>query len=99
VRFRTGMFVQGSVDRLSKAGGRVVVLEGTMFPLGIGNRVTITPLHVTAGYRMRAGRSIAPYGGGGISFENLTEKTEFDLPEEESTKRSRGWNAIGGLEY
>jgi opacity protein-like surface antigen len=99
VRFRNGMFVQGSIDRLSKTGERVVVLDGTIFPLGIENKVTITPLHVTAGYRMRASRSIAPYGGGGISFVNLTQTTEFDLPEEQFTNRSRGWNAIGGVEY
>ena len=99
VRFRSGMFIQGSVDRLRKTGERVVVLDGTIFPLGIENSVTVTPLHLTAGYRMRVGRSIAPYGGGGISFVNLTQTTEFDIPEEQFTNRSRGWNAIGGVEY
>jgi opacity protein-like surface antigen len=99
VRFRNGMFVQGSIDRLSKTGERVVVLDGTVFPLGIENTVTITPLHVTAGYRVPAGRSFSPYGGGGVSFVNLTETTEFALPEEKSTRRSRGWNAMGGVEF
>jgi opacity protein-like surface antigen len=99
LRFGNGMFVQGSVDHLSKKGQRVVVLDGTVYPLGIENTVTMMPLHVAAGYRARTARSIVPYGGGGISFVRLTQTTDFDLPDEKYSKVSRGWNAIGGVEF
>jgi opacity protein-like surface antigen len=99
VQFRNGMFIQGSVERLRKTGERVFVMEDTVFPLGIEDTITITPLHLAAGYRMRVGRSIAPYGGGGISFVYLTQTSEFDLPDEKYSKHSRGVNAIGGVEF
>lgn len=99
LRLRSGLFIQGSVDRFSRTGERVFVFDDTLFPLGIDNTVTITPLHVTAGYRTRVGRSIAPYGGGGISIAYLKQTTEFDLPDESYQTHGTGFNALGGIEF
>ena len=45
------LFVQGGVERYEAAARRVFVLDDRVFDLGIPNRVTITPLQLTTGYR------------------------------------------------
>lgn len=65
------LFVQGSVERYAADGSRVFVLGDQVFDLGIPNRITITPVQLTAGYR--TGARIAAYGGGGIGAYRFAE--------------------------
>ena len=69
------LFVQGSVERYEAAGRRVFVLDDRVFDLGIPNRVTITPVQLTAGYR--AGGRVAGYGGGGFGMYRFAESAPF----------------------
>lgn len=69
------LFVQGSVERYQADGRRVFVLDDRVFDLGIPNRIDITPVQLTAGYR--AGSRIAAYGGGGIGWYRFAESAAF----------------------
>ena len=69
------LFVQGSIERYAAAGSRVFVLDDRVFDLGIPNRITITPVRLTAGYR--AGSRLAAYGGGGIGLYRFAESAPF----------------------
>ena len=73
------LFVQGSVERYAAAGRRVFVFEDRVFDLGIPNRITITPVQVTAGYRMgpRSPWRLAGYGGGGLGVYRFAEAAPF----------------------
>ena len=74
------LFVQASVERYAAAGRRVFVFEERVFDLGLPNRIAITPIQVTAGYR--AGARVAAYGGGGIGAYRFRETAPFAAPED-----------------
>ena len=69
------LFVQGSVERYETDGRRVFVLDDQVFDLGIPNRINITPVQLTAGYR--AGARVAGYGGGGFGVYRFSESSPF----------------------
>ena len=73
------LFVQGSVERYAAAGRRVFVFENRVFDLGIPNRITITPVQVTAGYRagLPGGWRLDGYGGGGLGVHRFAEVAPF----------------------
>jgi hypothetical protein len=58
---RQGWFGQVDVSRYHATGERVFVSGTDRFPLGIASRVSVTPIEVTAGYRL-ARRPGAPGG-------------------------------------
>jgi hypothetical protein len=58
---RQGWFGQVDVSRYQATGERVFVSGTDRFPLGIASRVSVTPIEVTAGYRL-ARRPRAPGG-------------------------------------
>src|SRR6188474_2588868 len=47
-----GLFVEFDASRFEETGERVFVHEGEVFPLGIPLTVSLTPIEVTAGYRL-----------------------------------------------
>lgn len=98
VRFRNGLFVEGSLDQFRKTGERVFVYDDTVFPLGIPNTITVRPLLFTAGYRFGPSRSVVPYLGGGIGLFSLTERTSFSEGGESTDDQSTGYRMSGGLE-
>lgn len=69
------LFVQGSIERYRADGRRVFVLDDRVFDLGIPNRIAITPVQLTAGYR--TGSRVAAYGGGGIGVYRFAESAPF----------------------
>ena len=99
VRFRGGLFAQASWDQFRKTGERVFVFEDTVFPLGVPNTITITPIKLTGGYRFVAGRSAVPYFGAGVGSYRLEERTPFTEPAEEFDERFEGYHVVGGLEF
>lgn len=82
------LFVQASVERYAAAGRRVFVFEERVFDLGLPNRIAITPIQVTAGYR--AGSRVAAYGGGGLGAYRFRETAPFGRPEDDGTERAPG---------
>ena len=98
VRFRSGLYLQGSIERFKKTGERVFVFNGETFPLGIPNTVTIEPAVAALGYRPSTSRSIQPYMGAGLGTYRLRETSPFDAEDEEVDERHLGYHVHGGVE-
>jgi opacity protein-like surface antigen len=92
-------YVDVELSRFEKTGERVLVFEGDIFRLGIPDRVTITPLVVTAGYRFPVRERMVPYVGGGIGSVKFEETSEVADPDENVSERFTSYHAVGGVEY
>ncbi len=99
VRIRNGVFVQASWERFRDTGQRVFVFEDAVFPLGVPNTITITPVTLTAGFRFPLGGPATPYLGGGITSYHLSETSPFTDEAERVDARHTGYQALGGLEF
>ncbi len=97
LRIGRGLFVGGSAEHFSKSGQRVVVAGGEVFGLGIADTVTLTPLQVTAGWRLDHPR-FTPYGGGGLGAVYYREESAFADPSENVSRRFSSYHVLGGLE-
>jgi len=94
------IFIDVRASRFKKDGQRVVVNEGEVFPLGITNTVTITPLEVSAGYRFgRPADTVHPYAGGGISWYHYQETDEFAMSGDSVDETYNGFHLLGGAEW
>jgi hypothetical protein len=98
IRFRSGLYVQGSVERFKKTGQRVFVFNGETFPLGVPNIVTIDPLVAALGYRPPTSRTVQPYLGAGLGTYRLREVSPFDADSEKVDERHIGYHVHGGVE-
>ena len=99
LQFRSGAYVQASVERFQKTGQRVFVSEGTAFPLGIPQTITIHPISVGAGYKFPIQGYVRPYGGGGVGVYLFKETSPFDEDSERVDERHISYHAHGGLEF
>ena len=105
VALRNGFFVQGSVERYEDSGQRVFVFrnESTavdeVFPLGIRNTITVTPIQVTAGYRQVAPSGLAGYLGAGGGVHLYKEESEFALPQDNIDEKFASYHILGGAEW
>jgi opacity protein-like surface antigen len=99
LRFRNGIFIEGSLDQFRQTGERVFVYDDTVFPLGIPNTMTVRPLLLTAGYRFGSTRPVVPYLGGGIGLFHLTESTPFSEEGEGLDEKYTGYRMSGGVEF
>jgi hypothetical protein len=99
LRFRPGLFIQAGLERFRKTGQRVFVLDGSVFPLGIPDTITIDAIGLSAGYRLPLKGGVLPYTGGGISMYRLREVSRFDDPAERVRVRKVGYHALGGAEF
>jgi hypothetical protein len=98
VRLRNGVFAQASWERFRQTGERVFVFEETVFPLGIPNTITITPIRISAGYRFHGARRAVPYLGGGFGSYRLQEEAAFAEPGDDVDERFSGYQVLGGVE-
>jgi opacity protein-like surface antigen len=90
--------IEGSVERFQKTGNRVFVSDGTVYNLGIADRVQIIPITATVGYR-HAGRHITPYVGGGVGTHLYKETSDFADPSENLSEKFTAYHALGGVEF
>ena len=97
--FPSGVFAQVSLDRFNKTGTRALVSGNQVFTLEIPNRLTITSVLVTAGYRVESTRRVATYFGGGAGWHTLDESSPTVPGREPLNKRSVGYHVLGGVEY
>jgi opacity protein-like surface antigen len=93
------VYVDVGFSRFEKTGERVFVFEDEIFRLGIPDRVTITPLVVTAGYRFPVRDRMVPYVGGGIGSVKFEETSDVADPDENVSERFTSYHAVGGVEY
>lgn len=100
VATRRGLFVDLAVSHLSKAGQRAFVSNGEIFQLGIPLKITITPVEISGGYRMkRPGYArIVPYVGGGVGWYKYGETSEFAASDDNVGTTHAGFLFVGGAE-
>jgi hypothetical protein len=94
-----GVYGQVSIDRVRKTGSRALVSGTQVYTLPIPNRLTVTPLQVTAGYRVEGSNKIATYFGGGVGWHTLDEDSPADPNSQAFSKRWLGYHVAGGVEY
>ena len=75
VVFPNGAFVQGSFERFTKTGSRVLVSGTQVFTLQIPDTVTVTPIQATVGYRDHSYRAANPYVGVGLGWQAFREES------------------------
>ena len=97
--FSNGLFFQGSYERYESTGQRVFVFEDQIFDLGIENKVTVTPIQVTVGYRQPTADRIVGYIGAGIGWHRLQEEAQFSDPADNVDESKVGYHILGGMEY
>ncbi|MDA1185398.1 MAG: outer membrane beta-barrel protein [Acidobacteria bacterium] len=93
------VFVTLRASRFQDVGQRVFLFEGTQFDLGIPTTITVTPLELTAGYRLDRGWRLVPYAGAGISQHRYTEASDFAEDSENVDDRFSGYHVLGGVEF
>lgn len=101
VVLHSNWFVRASAWRFREEGERAVRLNNETFRLGIPLAVTITPIEVSAGYRLPMGRRklLIAYVGGGVSSHGYKEASGFAERDEEVNERFTGYQMLGGIEY
>lgn len=94
------VFLSLRASRFRRTGERVFIAGDERFNLGIGTRVTVTPIELTGGYRV-AGRRwrLVPYGGAGIGWHKYQETSDFATDDENIDETHRGFHVLGGAEY
>lgn len=97
VVLRSGLFVQGSIDRFEKTGSRLIVSGRELYRVPIPNTVRITPMTATVGYRDARSDKAIGYVGAGAGWHQLDERS----PALTDAVRSRhpGVHVLGGGEY
>jgi hypothetical protein len=98
VRIGKGFFVNGSVERFTKTGQGVFVVNGEVFKLGTPDTITMTPIGFTAGWRF-AHEHVTPYAGGGAGRVLYKETLAFGDPGEDVDTRSNSYHLLGGVEF
>jgi opacity protein-like surface antigen len=98
VRVWRGVFADVAWSQQKITGQRVFVNQGTVYPLNIPLTVTIRPLDLAAGWRVRSGR-LSPYGGAGVSFLSYKETDPFATAGETVETSHVGPVLMGGVDF
>lgn len=93
------IYVDVGISRFEDTGERVIYFEGDVFRLGIPDRITMTPVVVTGGYRFPIRDRIVPYVGGGVGSLKFEESSDFADPSENVSERFTSYHAVAGMEY
>jgi hypothetical protein len=98
VRMADVVFVQAAIRRYRATGERVFVSNGEVFPLGIEDTLTLTPVTFTFGGRVPLGH-LAAFAGAGIGFEQVRETSKFSEAGDDTDQRIRTYHVAGGVEW
>ena len=98
VVFPNGVFAQAGVDRVRATGTRALVSGEQVFTLPIANRVTVTPVQVTLGYRAAPTHGVAVYVGGGMGWHTLEEDSPTVPGSDRMNSRHLGYHGLLGAE-
>jgi outer membrane protein W len=95
-----GFYIEFGVTRFKKAGQRAFASNGQTFGLGIPLTATVTPIELSAGYRIGASKwKVIPYAGGGIGRYNYKEESDFSAEGDAVDTHHVGYLAFGGVEF
>ena len=86
------------MERYEETGQRVFVFNDQVFELGIANTVTLTPIHISVGYREVANPSLVGYLGAGVGWYTYKEESAFADPQENVDEQAVGYHVLGGVE-
>jgi len=95
-----GLFVDVGAWQFTGSGERVLVLGGTVVPLGIPLDITIVPVEISAGWKFRIRRlpRLIPYAAGGYTSFGYKETSSFSGSGEDVDDRFGGYHLRGGVE-
>lgn len=95
----SGLFVTAGVTHFQQAGERAFAYNGQSYPLGIEDRVSITPIVATVGYRFaRPRQRFIPYVGAGGGAVLYRETSDFAASGENVSKTAGTFQVLGGVE-
>lgn len=98
-----GLFVEVDASRFEETGQRAFIFEGEVFPLGIPLTIGLTPVELTAGYRLNAVRRtrggvtaspVAYFVGGGVGSVGYRETDD----DGEISDRFAAYHVMGGAD-
>ena len=100
VRYRR-FFLQGNWEELDKKTGERVLVVGTeTIPLGIEDRLEISPRSVILGYRfLRLGGRTTFLAGAGIGSYHVKEDWDFASPSETVDESFTSYHGLLGVEF
>jgi len=99
VRVWRNAFAQVSIEHFSKAGQRVFVHNGQVFPLGIPDVVSVTPVEFAGGYTFGWMNRVRPYLGAGAGHYSFREESEVAGETDVVERGISGYHVLGGLEW
>jgi len=91
-------YLELSASRFKKTGTRAFYFDGQTFDLHIAQRVTITPLEMTGGYRFHKWRTILPTVGAGIGLYRYKQDSDSSTGSENVDTQHVGFIVEGGVE-
>jgi hypothetical protein len=90
-------FLSLGARRFSREGHRVFVFENQVFTLNVNDKVTVTPVDLTFGYRFRS-HGLVPFAGGGVSWSRFMEASDHATSDENVKHTYHGGHIMGGAE-
>lgn len=97
--FPNGAFVQGSVERYRETGSRALVSGTQIFTVDSPERITVTPIQATVGYRPASSARWTSYLGAGIGWYRLEEESLTAPAIDAVSDAYVGYHVMGGVEY
>ena len=73
------------------------VFENQVFTLNVNDKVTVTPVDLTFGYRFRSS-GLVPFAGGGVTWSRFTETSAHATDAENVKHTYTGGHITGGAE-
>ncbi len=99
VVFPNGAFVQGSFERFRDTGSRALVSGTQIFTVDSPERITVTPIQGTVGYRAAPAAGLTPYIGAGVGWYRLEEASLTPSAIDPVSDAHVGYHVVGGVEY
>ncbi len=99
-RIWRGVFARASFTRMVETGERVFVFNNETVSLGIPLEITMTPVDLAVGWRLRpkTSRGIVPYAGAGMVLLSYKETSDADESGDAVNESYKGVVIFGGLE-
>jgi hypothetical protein len=99
VGFGPHLFVRGAVHRSKLSGQRVFVYNDEVFPLGIDDTLTLTPIELAAGWSLKPFGRLTPFVAGGATLVKYREQADFAESGDDVNETYLGYHVGGGAEY
>ena len=92
------LFIGASIDRYTRTGQRVLVIDREVFGLGVPDTISLVPMTAMAGWRFEH-QSVTPYVGGGIGRVLFKEDSLAADPAENVHTHFTSYHLVSGVEF